>query len=195
VKTRALDLFMATVADLMDPSPGLAPAGPGPVLADLAVTLDAKSADAGESVYDMIFDALAYRHDVSHRHGTPPPWAQSVLRWGRTAEELMQRRHNALTSLILNKFTSFNLAGVRSLKARMIGTSADLDGLPAETLAMYGEWINKALRTRDQLKSLHIQPEFDSGSLQAIRNTEFTSVTGTPDRLRFIRLAHELGNP
>jgi hypothetical protein len=150
--------------------------------------LAAKKKILKTSLLSMIEDTLARKSKIES-HEIPASevkaWETEVLRNEREAVYLLQLRTNFLGGMVLERLTGIQESGIIA-KAKMLlrPFGVDLSEPNLEQVEEYAEWINEAVRVRDELNAMGYGARLD-GKLMKIyshMNLATTSFRSDSDR-------------
>lgn len=167
-------------------------------VASLAVKLDRLSNElemtyqkrkvTPRSFYDVVIEALTNRN-IQARSEFYPKASAMILTYRREAIYLLQLRHNYLPMMVLGRITDLQERGNVGRLWMRLGISdanqVDLNaqGVSFEEIKEWKTWLDQALATRQALRQLGIQPEYNSSFVGILSRVNFGQakwLTGPP---------------
>lgn len=125
------------------------------------------------SLYDVLIWALAGRDRVKRQELLPKTIAK-VLHWRQEAIYLLQLRHNYLPIVVVGRMTDLQeLNDFWKVVAIVRGKTVSLADFDPEQLIEWNSWLNQALDTRRQLRSIGIEPKYNWAMHQMLKSLDF----------------------
>lgn len=138
------------------------------------------------SLYDVIVMALKNRNQPARTELLPHACAQ-VLNWMQEAIYMLQLRQNYIPLLVMGRMTSFQDQGdihrafdVKTGKLQKV----DLNTFAPQQLTTWIEWLEMARQTRQDLKDMGIEPQYNTTLAAFLKSTDFNQkeIAGMTDQ-------------
>lgn len=123
--------------------------------------------------YDTFILALRNRFAASRTEQYPLA-IKEILRREPEAVYLLQLRHNTLPMIVVARMTDFQERGdARRLWMMITGQNVNLNLVNPESLLEWTEWLEQAIKTRADLKSVGIEPLYNQTLRRLVGSVDF----------------------
>jgi hypothetical protein len=123
--------------------------------------------------YDMIVTALRNRNSFTRTEQFPRA-TEKVLQWEPEATYMLQLRHNIYPVMVVTRITDFVERGdVRRLLMAKTGQKVDIKKFNPEMLKEWTSWLEKASKTRADLLSAKIEPQYNRMLADIVAGVDF----------------------
>lgn len=123
--------------------------------------------------YDMIVTALRNRNAYVRTEQFPRA-TEKVLQWEPEATYMLQLRHNIYPLMVVTRMTDFIECGdLCRLVMLKFGRTVDIKKFNPEMLKEWTLWLEKASKTRADLLSAKIQPQYNSKIAELVAGIDF----------------------
>lgn len=123
--------------------------------------------------YDLIVEALRNRRSTV-RNERFPKAAAEVLNWEQEAIYLLQLRQNALPYMVVTRMTDLLERGdARRFWMSITGQDVNLSLANPQKLKEWTIWLERAAKTRADLKSIGIEPQYNSMIAKIVGRVNF----------------------
>jgi hypothetical protein len=123
--------------------------------------------------YDYVVQALRNRNAIT-REEILPRAAAKILQWEPEATYMLQLRHNIFPVMVMARITDFqDRKDLRRLWMWWRGQKVDISNANPEQLKEWTVWLNKALKTRKDLREIGIEPEYNKMLMDLVAGVDF----------------------
>jgi len=125
------------------------------------------------SLYDLFVEALRRREDTRRTEKFPKATAK-VLQWQQEVEYMLQLRHNTFPMLVVARMTNLqDLGDVGRIGKMLSGWQPDLNKFNPEQLRLWIQWSSKAIKSREDLRSVGITPQYNTSYRRLVTAVDF----------------------
>lgn len=125
------------------------------------------------SLYDLTIMALQNRQ-ASERKEILPKTVAKILFFEQEATYLLQLRHNYLPMIVLSRMSNLQeTSTLQKMWKAVVPQTIDISKANPEQLRQWTTWLNKALKTRQALREMGIEPVYNSGMQKILQNVTF----------------------